>query len=120
MFNKTHCFASRYITGRSKSIFPSVIVGHLQAIVKAIPESRHKQLARITVKLQDTFRELLGNTGVFLYPTFPGTAHRHYKCYHKLVEPSYLMVFNTLGMPVTNCMIRMDSQKLPIGIQVYT
>lgn len=95
------------------------MVGHLQAVIKAIPESRHKQLARIVAKLQDTFRDLLGCTGVFLYPTFPNTAHRHYECYHKLVEPSYLMVFNTLGMPVTNCMVRLDRNQLPIGIQVH-
>lgn len=95
-----------------------MVVGHLQAVVKSIPESRHKQLAGITVRLQNSFRQLLGNNGVFLYPTFPNTAHRHYECYHKLVEPSYLMVFNTLGMPVTNCMVRLDRNHLPIGIQV--
>lgn len=108
----------RYLCGRSDSTFPSVVVGHLQAILHALPEARHRQLARITERFKRRFLDLLGTDGVFVFPTFPGTAHRHYEIYHKLVEPTYMMVFNTLGLPVTNCMIRLDRSGLPIGVQV--
>lgn len=108
----------RYVLGRSDSTFPSVIVGHLQAIVEALPASGHRRLSAIAARLKRRFAELLGTDGVFLYPTFPNTAHRHYEIYHKLVEPSYMMVFNTIGLPVTNCMVRLDGSGLPIGIQV--
>lgn len=108
----------RYLCGRSDSTFPSVMVGHLQAILHALPDARHRQLAKITERFKQRFIKLLGTDGVFLYPTFPGTAHRHFEIYHKLVEPTYMMVFNTLGLPVTNCMVRLDRLGLPIGIQV--
>ncbi|XP_037027537.1 fatty-acid amide hydrolase 2-A isoform X2 [Bradysia coprophila] len=108
----------RYLLGRSESIFPSVVVGHLQELVKLFPESRHNQLTKIASKLKQEFQELLGTNGVFIYPTFPDTAHYHYEIYHKLVDTSYMMVFNAIGLPVTNCMVRLDKNNLPIGIQV--
>lgn len=102
----------------SDSIFPSVLVGPLQQVMHWLPESRHRKLATIAENLKHQFQELLSTNGVFLYPTFPTTAHRHYQIYHKLVDTGYMMVFNTIGLPVTNCMVRLDRHKLPIGIQV--
>lgn len=75
-------------------------------------------MANIADKLKLEFQKLLGTNGVFLYPTFPTTAHKHYQIFHKLVDTSYMMVFNTIGLPVTNCMVRLDKYNLPIGIQV--
>lgn len=108
----------RYLLGMSDSIFPSVLVGPLQQVMHLLPESRHRKLASIADNLKHQFLDLLGTNGVFLYPTFPTTAHRHYQIYHKLVDTGYMMVFNTIGLPVTNCMVRLDRHKLPIGIQV--
>lgn len=102
----------------SDSIFPSVLVGPLQQVMHLLPESRHRKLAHIADHLKNQFHDILGTNGVFLYPTFPTTAHRHYQIYHKLVDTGYMMVFNTIGLPVTNCMVRLDRHKLPIGIQV--
>lgn len=109
---------NRYLLGMSDSIFPSVLVGPLQQVMHLLPESRHRKLANIADNLKHQFLDLLGTNGVFLYPTFPTTAHRHYQIYHKLVDTGYMMVFNTIGLPVTNCMVRLDRHKLPIGIQV--
>lgn len=108
----------RYLLGLSDSIFPSVLVGPLQQVMHLLPESRHRKLANIAEHLKNQFNDMLGTNGVFLYPTFPTTAHRHYQIYHKLVDTGYMMVFNTIGLPVTNCMVRLDRHKLPIGIQV--
>lgn len=83
-----------------------------------LPESRHRKLANIADHLKNQFHDILGTNGVFIYPTFPTTAHHHYQIYHKLVDTGYMMVFNTIGLPVTNCMVRLDRHKLPIGIQV--
>ncbi|XP_061394433.1 fatty-acid amide hydrolase 2-A isoform X1 [Musca vetustissima] len=116
---KTICTETvKYFFGCSDSILPSVIFGHLQNFMKIIPNSRHKHLATIIEALKTEFKELLGNDGVFIYPTFPNTAHQHYQIYHKLLEPMYMAIFNTLGLPVTNCMIGLDRRRLPMGIQV--
>lgn len=61
---------------------------------------------------------MLGKDGVFLYPTFPTSAHQHNQIYHKLTDTTYMMIFNTLGMPVTNCMVGINKNKMPVGIQV--
>lgn len=108
----------RYALGWSDSTFPAVVVGHLQALVRALPAGGHRRMAAIAKRLKERFAAMLGEDGVFLYPTFPSTAHRHYEIYHKLVEPSYMMVFNTIGLPVTNCMVGFDERGMPIGIQV--
>jgi fatty acid amide hydrolase 2 len=109
----------KYFAGMSDSIFPSVIMSTLQFVTaKCVPQVRHRQLDRITKELQDEFKNLLGDNGVFFYPTFPNSAHHHYKIYHKLVDTTYMMVFNTLGMPATQVMTGFDRHGLPIGIQV--
>lgn len=85
---KTVCKETvKYFFGCSDSILPSVIFGHLQNFMKIIPNSRHKHLASIIEALKTEFKEMLGNDGVFLYPTFPNTAHQHYQIYHKLPSP---------------------------------
>lgn len=77
----------KYITCRSDSIFPSVMFSLLQTITNDyIPKSRHEQLQRIATKLKQQFLDLLGSNGVFLYPSFPNSAHGHFEIYHKLVD----------------------------------
>lgn len=108
----------KYMVGMSESTLTSVMIAPLQGAMRCIPDSRQRKLDSVRNSLKNYFKELLGTNGVFLYPTFPTSAHQHYQIYHKLVDTSYMMVFNTLGLPVTNCMIGLDKHKLPIGIQV--
>lgn len=77
----------KYATGFSDSIFPSVLFSSLQHITNNyVPKRRHDQLKRVTIKLKQQFLDLLGSNGVFLYPSFPNTAHGHFEIYHKLVD----------------------------------
>jgi fatty acid amide hydrolase 2 len=61
---------------------------------------------------------MLGNDGVFLYPTFIDCANFHLEAYYKMLNLSYTMIMNALELPVTNCHVGMNKQGLPIGIQV--
>lgn len=109
----------KYFFGMSDSIFPSVLISTLQFItLNLVPNRRHIQLDRITQELKDEFKTLLGENGVLFYPCFPNSAHHHYKIYHKLVDTTYMMIFNALGLPATQVMTGFDHRKLPIGIQV--
>lgn len=109
----------KFCCGASNSIFNSIAIGLLQGISKnLVPKIRHRRLATKIQKMKDQFKELLGSNGVFIYPTFPQTAHRHFEIYHKLVDTVYCMIWNTLGFPATNCIIGSDRRKLPIGIQI--
>lgn len=109
----------KYFCGCSDSDLPSVVIGPMQHIVQNyIPSSRLAFLNEQTELLRKDFLDLLGNDGVFIYPVFPNTAHRHFEIFHKLVDTSYMMVFNTLGLPAASCMVGLDRNKLPIGVQI--
>uniref|UniRef100_A0A182VKT0 TFIIS N-terminal domain-containing protein n=3 Tax=Anopheles merus TaxID=30066 RepID=A0A182VKT0_ANOME len=109
----------KYLLGMSKSDLPSVMIGPMQHIVNNyIPQSRLDFLDAQTEKLRKDFIDLLGTDGVFIYPGFPNTAHRHYRIFHKLVDTTYMMVFNTVGLPAASCMVGFDREKLPIGVQI--
>jgi fatty acid amide hydrolase 2 len=109
----------KYICGFSDFTFSSVMYAPLQGFIReCVPNSRKKKFEDIAQRLKEEFKELLKDNGVFIYPSFPTVAHHHYEIFRKLVEPSYLMVFNTLGLPVTNCMIGLNKNGMPMGLQV--
>lgn len=108
----------KYLCGMSDFTFACVALEYLQKFANALPESRLKKFDEIIKGLKKDFQSLLGDHGVFLYPTFPDTAHDHYRIFHKLIDTSYLVIFNALGLPVTNAMIGMDRNNMPMGIQI--
>lgn len=110
----------KYITGQSECTMPSIIISTFQYATKVIPKRRKRQLENIRRKLREEFSTLLGDNGVLFYPTFPSSANKHYEMFYKLTDTTFLMVFNTLGLPVTQVHAGFDKNKLPIGIQVVT
>lgn len=110
----------KYITGQSECTMPSVIISTFQFAAKNIPKGRKRQLENIRHKLKEEVCALLGDNGVLLYPTFPSSANKHYEMFYKLTDTTFLMVFNTLGLPVTQVHTGFDKDNLPIGIQVAT
>ncbi|XP_059612344.1 fatty-acid amide hydrolase 2-A isoform X2 [Phlebotomus argentipes] len=108
----------KYLFGCSNHIFSSVLIGLLQKFIQSLPQRRHDQFEGIAKELKSQLVHLLGTNGVFIYPSFPTSAHQHYRIFHKLLDTSYMMVFNTLGLPVTNVMVGMDKDNLPIGVQI--
>ncbi|XP_073961529.1 fatty-acid amide hydrolase 2-B [Choristoneura fumiferana] len=68
--------------------------------------------------LEKIFVEMLGDDGVFLYPTHPTTAPYHNEPLVKPFNFSYTAVINCLGLPATTVPLGLSSEGLPIGIQV--
>ena len=91
----------KYITGQSKCTMPSVIISTFQYAASKVPKSRKSQLQKKRQELKSEFTRFLGDNGVLLYPSFPSSANNHFEIYYKLVDATFLMVFNTLGLPVT-------------------
>lgn len=110
----------KYITGQSDSIMPSVIISTFQYAMRSLPKSRQQKLDNICIDLKEEITKILDTNGVLLYPSFPASANKHYEIYYKLIDTTYLMVFNTLGLPVTQVHTGFDKNDLPIGIQVVT
>ncbi|XP_015600482.1 fatty-acid amide hydrolase 2 [Cephus cinctus] len=78
----------------------------------------HVKLIQESRELYQEFRDMLGEDGVFLYPTHPTAAPMHHEPLIKPFNFSYTAIINVLGLPVTACPLGLNKQGLPIGIQV--
>ena len=108
----------KYMIGQSESTLSSISINTLKFAMKHVPKRRQNQLDNIKKKLKEDILSLLGDNGVLFYPTFPTSANKHYEVYYRLYDPCYLMVFNTLGLPVTQVRTGFDKDNMPIGIQI--
>lgn len=61
---------------------------------------------------------MLGNNGVLIYPSFISSAPYPHEIMYNTCNFTYLMIFNALGLPVTQCPLGFDKNRLPIGLQV--
>ncbi|GAB1868875.1 Fatty-acid amide hydrolase 2 [Camponotus japonicus] len=78
----------------------------------------HSRLMQQSKDLRQEFKDILGEDGVFLYPTHPTAAPMHYEPLIKPFNFSYTAIINVLGLPATACPLGLNKQGLPIGIQV--
>ncbi|CAK9812011.1 Fatty-acid amide hydrolase 2 [Anthophora quadrimaculata] len=79
---------------------------------------KHTKLIQESKELYQEFQDILGEDGVFLYPTHPTAAPLHHEPLVKPFNFSYTGIINVLGLPATACPLGLNSQGLPIGIQV--
>ncbi|RZC32770.1 fatty-acid amide hydrolase 2 [Asbolus verrucosus] len=81
-------------------------------------DEKHTYLVEERGKLRREIEELLGDDGVFLYPTHPTAAPFHNEPLVKPFNFSYTAIINVLGFPATHIPMGLNSEGLPIGIQV--
>lgn len=79
---------------------------------------KHTKLVQQSRDLYQEFKDILGEDGVFLYPTHPTAAPLHHEPLIKPFNFSYTAIINVLGLPATACPLGLNKQGLPIGIQV--
>ncbi|ETN67244.1 amidase [Anopheles darlingi] len=68
--------------------------------------------------LRDQITELLGDNGVFIYPTHPTVAPYHNEPLIRALNFSYTAIINVLGLPATAIPLGLGREGLPIGLQV--
>lgn len=61
---------------------------------------------------------MLGDDGIFLYPTHPTAAPLHHEPLVKPFNFSYTGIINVISLPATACPLGLNKQGLPIGLQV--
>lgn len=64
------------------------------------------------------FKDLLGDDGVFFYPTYCKPAIHHYESLVTLSGVVYAKFFNVMGFPACHVPMGLNSEGLPIGFQV--
>lgn len=63
-------------------------------------------------------KDVLGENGVLLFPTFATPAFHKYELLWKVSSLHYPMVVNVLGFPATHIPAGLNANGLPIGFQV--
>ncbi|KAJ8971220.1 hypothetical protein NQ314_000822 [Rhamnusium bicolor] len=107
----------KFLTGRSKSMFTTVAYGLLRKFTGYLPKTMTENSKNTLNDLKNDFLNLLGSEGVFILPTFPTEAHYHGDIINKLLDHGFLSIFNSLGLPVTNCPVTFTDKGLPVGLQ---
>lgn len=81
---------------------------------------KHSYLVQERDNLRRELLDLLGDDGVFLYPTHPTAAPYHNEPLFKAFNFSYTAVINVLSFPATHIPMGLNKNGLPIGIQVFS
>ncbi|KAK0082195.1 hypothetical protein PV325_010904 [Microctonus aethiopoides] len=68
--------------------------------------------------LENKLLQMLGDDGVFIYPTFPTSAPRFGQIFVQSAAGMYCLLCNILGLPATEVPMGLNRQGLPIGFQV--
>ena len=105
-----------WLTGRPRHTLPAIGLG-LAEKVKNSPEI-DDWMRKTRDSLLKDLEDMLGDDGVFLYPTHPLPAPYHNQPLVVLFNFAYTGVFNVLGVPVTAVPMGLCNEGVPIGIQV--
>ncbi|XP_063695622.1 fatty-acid amide hydrolase 2-B-like [Culicoides brevitarsis] len=109
---------AKCLIGRSQYTFAPLSLAFLNDNRVMIPEQKCKKYLPAARKLRQQFIDLLGEDGVFFYPTYCKPAVRHYESLTTLSAVPYTKLFNVFGFPACHVPMGLNSEGLPIGFQV--
>ncbi|XP_070808214.1 fatty-acid amide hydrolase 2 isoform X1 [Pituophis catenifer annectens] len=101
----------------SSHTFPAIVLGLTEKLTKYNSKANAK-VASMAQSLRAEMVELLGENGIFLYPSHPVLAPKHHAPLGMPFNFAYTAIFNILGLPVTQCPLGLSKDGLPLGIQV--
>jgi len=111
----------KWLVGRSPHTIPCIGLG---AIEKTMEFAKSKEITEkvkgITQRLKTELEDLLGSNGILLYPSHPTVAPPHHKAIYTPLNFAYTAVFNILGFAVTQVPLGLNSQGLPLGVQIVS
>ncbi|XP_048768170.2 fatty-acid amide hydrolase 2-A-like [Ostrea edulis] len=107
----------KWLLGRSHHTLPAIGLGLTQGLTALTPHTNRKNV-QILSKLDEELKHVLGSNGVLLYPTHPKVAPYHNEPIFYPFNFAYTGLFNALAYPVTQCPLGLNSEGLPLGIQI--
>ncbi|XP_076618980.1 fatty-acid amide hydrolase 2-B-like isoform X1 [Colletes latitarsis] len=87
-------------------------------VYRKFPQSLRDAMHEKRILLKKQFEDVLGDNGILIYPTFITPAHYRYQSYNRIANFTYMMIYNVLGLPVTQCPMGLADNGLPIGLQI--
>ncbi|XP_028379272.2 fatty-acid amide hydrolase 2-like [Phyllostomus discolor] len=107
----------KWCLGLSVHTIPAIGLALLEEKLKYSSE-KYRKFTAVKESLHKELVEMLGDDGVFLYPSHPTVAPKHHVPLTRPFNFAYTGVFNALGLPVTQCPLGLNAKGLPLGIQV--
>ena len=108
---------ARWLVRRSPHTLPALVLALAERATALVP-GRTKEFVRRGQALRQELVELLGDKGVLLYPPYPTSAPQHRVPMLKPFGWVYTAILNVMELPATQVPLGLDSQGLPLGIQV--
>ncbi|KAH0947833.1 hypothetical protein HN011_003632 [Eciton burchellii] len=108
----------RYIFFMSSHSLPMILYGLTKNSGERLPHLVHDRMMKKRMQLRKQFEELLGDDGVLIFPSFISTALYPQEAMYNICNFAYVVIFNTLGLPVTQCPLGYNRNHLPVGLQI--
>jgi fatty acid amide hydrolase 2 len=105
------------ILRRSEHTFPAIVLAVIERFPALMP-ARTEKFAKLGQELRAEFDEALGEDGIMLFPSYPNTAPAHNKPLFPPFNWVYTAILNVMEAAVTQTPLGLDSQGLPLGVQV--
>ncbi|KAK5641913.1 hypothetical protein RI129_010460 [Pyrocoelia pectoralis] len=102
----------------SKHTFVAIVTVILDGFTPKPDDSKHIYMVKEAGILRRELCDLMGDDGVFIFPTHPTSAPYHNEPIIKPLNFIYTAIMNVLELPATHCPMGLDSNGLPIGVQV--
>ena len=91
------------------------------ALVERIPNKQVNECILFGNELRAEIKEILGDDGVLLFPSFPIVAPYHnMPMWTNTFDFIYYGIINALGLPSTQCPMGLSASGLPTGVQVVS
>ncbi|KAF2901283.1 hypothetical protein ILUMI_04901 [Ignelater luminosus] len=110
----------KWCVGLSKHTFIGLLTAILEKLSPDPESAKYVYIVQERNALRNEMSDMLGNDGVFLYPTHPTAAPYHNEPLIKPFNFIYTGIINVLGFPATHCPMGLNSEGLPIGLQVVS
>jgi fatty acid amide hydrolase 2 len=103
--------------GRSAHTAPILAMGLMEKVTRA-SFLRTQRMAAEGRRLQERLKIVLQNGGILLLPAYPTSTPKHGRSLRRFQRISYASIINALELPSVTVPIAMDSDGLPIAVQV--
>lgn len=108
----------KFSIGQSKHTLIGLITALVDAAQTPHGSPKYKYLVKKRDDLRKELQDLLGDDGVFIYPTHPTVAPYHNEPLVRSLNFSYTGIINVLGFPATAVPLGLGSEGLPLGVQI--
>jgi len=108
----------KFLVGRSPHTLMAIALAMFERLPEGIAPQKVREHCRQGKALREELASLLGKNGVLLFPSHPTVALPHHAPIFVPFNFAYTAILNVLEIPVIQCPLGLDSQGLPVGIQV--